>query len=146
GSLGLVLAQQTASACVPAPLTTSTVKAATLVAAGQALTAGVISAEVVALTAGGLNAMFPNKWKGALVFPLAGGVAVTGAGIWTHPVLAQKPAPPERKEKPAQPSKGGPVEVTGVLQSLDVAGGQITLGGKPGPQTFGLAREVKVIL
>jgi RNA polymerase sigma factor (sigma-70 family) len=63
GSLAAVLPQKAASACVPASVRTSTIKAVTLVAAGQAVTAGVVSARIAALTEGVLKAMLISKLK-----------------------------------------------------------------------------------
>src|SRR6516162_6135291 len=53
----------TASACLPATLVSSTVKAAILTAAGQAATNAVASAKVAVLTEGVLKVMFLTKLK-----------------------------------------------------------------------------------
>jgi hypothetical protein len=52
---------------VPTSVVSSTIKAASLFVAGQAVAAGAISVKVAALTEGVLNAMLLNKLKGALV-------------------------------------------------------------------------------
>jgi RNA polymerase sigma factor (sigma-70 family) len=67
GCLAVVLAQNAASASVPAAVASSTITAARLAAAGQATAAGVISAQVAALTEGVLKAMILNKLRGVLV-------------------------------------------------------------------------------
>ena len=61
GALALVLSQKAASACVPASVMASTIKAVTLIAAGQAAATGVISGTVAALTEGVINALLLNK-------------------------------------------------------------------------------------
>ena len=65
GAVAAALAQNVASAGVPLPLVTSTVKAASLFAAGQAAS-GAISAKVAALTEGVLKAMLMTKLKVAI--------------------------------------------------------------------------------
>jgi RNA polymerase sigma factor (sigma-70 family) len=101
GALAVVLAEQAASAGLPAALVVSTVKAASL-GAGAALTAGVVSAEVAALTEGVLKAMLLTKLKIATVVLLTVGALGIGAGVFTRPAQvngqapAQGPAPDER--------------------------------------------------
>jgi RNA polymerase sigma factor (sigma-70 family) len=70
------------SACLPAPLVSSTTKAAGAFAAGRAVPPGAISAKVAALTEGAMSAMLPTKLKIAMVL-LALGV-LTGAGALAH--------------------------------------------------------------
>src|SRR5260370_40001305 len=62
GIIATVLSQNAASASVPLPLVTSTVKAARLFAAGQAAS-GVVGAKAAALTEGVLKAMLLTKLK-----------------------------------------------------------------------------------
>jgi multidrug efflux pump subunit AcrA (membrane-fusion protein) len=66
GALAAVLSQKAASGCVPAPVMSSTIKAVTLVAAGQA-PPGLLSAQVAALTEGVMKAMLLNKLTKATV-------------------------------------------------------------------------------
>ena len=63
GSLAVLLAQESASASMPTRLIGSTAQAASLIAAGRAVTAGVVSAEVVTLTEGVLKTMLLSKIK-----------------------------------------------------------------------------------
>jgi RNA polymerase sigma factor (sigma-70 family) len=107
GSLALFLAEQGATAA-PAALVGATVQAALWCAAGKA-TAGVLSAQVAALTKGVLQAMFLTRLKIAAVVVLTLTLAGTGVGVLTYPVLAgpkdgltvQAPDPePARPEKP----------------------------------------------
>jgi RNA polymerase sigma factor (sigma-70 family) len=96
-----------ASACVPAALASSTIKAAMRIAAGQAATTGAISASVAALAEGVLHSMFLNKLKIASVVLL---VMVLLAAGGTAGLLAyrtederaepkQQPAPPKRDKE-----------------------------------------------
>ena len=80
GSLGAVLSQQAASACVPAAVCVSTIKAATLIAAGQAV-AGAISPTVAALMTGVTKAMCMMKIKSALAVLLAVGLVCGTSGL-----------------------------------------------------------------
>jgi len=79
GSLAAVLSQNAASASVPASLVSSTIKAASFLAAGQALTTGLISAKVAALMEGVLKAMLLKKLTSTLMFFTL--VAVVGLGL-----------------------------------------------------------------
>jgi RNA polymerase sigma factor (sigma-70 family) len=91
-----------ASAGLPKSLVGSTVKAATLVAAGQALTAGLVSAPVTALTEGVLNAMFLTKLKLAAVFVLLLGACGVAAGVAAYRVRASEQAGPAPVAKTAK--------------------------------------------
>jgi RNA polymerase sigma factor (sigma-70 family) len=96
GGVALLLGQ-TAGA-VPASLLSSTMKAANAFAAGLAAAAGVVPAEVVALTEGVLKAMSMNKTKTVLVGLFAAGL-LTFAGLLPS-ALPQAPSPQQNKEKP----------------------------------------------
>jgi RNA polymerase sigma factor (sigma-70 family) len=148
GAVALTLAQNTARACVPTSLAASTVKAATLVAAGHAATVGAISAPVAALTKGVLKAMFLTKLKTVLVFLLVLGFTGAGAGLLTHQVLAQKRVPEEGKEKPSfKGNPADPTEFTGLVLSVDAAKNTLTISSKQvGHQSFEVAKETKVFL
>ena len=110
GALAVVLSEKVASAGVPTSVVSSTIKAASLFAAGQ--TAGVISAKVAALTEGVVRAMFLTKIKCVLTVVLvslprwAGLLYQAQAG---EPPMAKEEQPAARKdqktgeEKPAQP-------------------------------------------
>jgi RNA polymerase sigma factor (sigma-70 family) len=79
-----------ASAAIPTALLDSTIKAALLVAAGQAATAGVVSATVAALSEGMLRTMFMTKLKIGAMALLVVGVAATGAGVLAQQGEARK--------------------------------------------------------
>jgi RNA polymerase sigma factor (sigma-70 family) len=91
GSLAAVVSPKVASAGVPTSLLSSTVKAATLVAAGQATVAGVVPASVAALTEGVIKSMMLTKLSKAVA-----GLAVLcavgfGGGLFTHCTAASQP-------------------------------------------------------
>src|SRR5262249_34839690 len=148
-ALAAALSAHGASSGVRAPLVISTVKVATLVAAGHAA-AGIIPANVAALTEGGLKAMFLTKLKIATVLLLAAGLLATAAGLLTGPALADKPA--ADAVKPAGAAREGAAresEVRGTLKAVDALQNTITLhAGKlsPAERTFGLTRDAKVLL
>jgi RNA polymerase sigma factor (sigma-70 family) len=83
GVLAMALADGTAMAAVPPALVASTIKAATLVAAGKAMAAG-ISVPVAALVEGVLEAMVMTKFKSAAVVLLAVTLLGAGAGVLTY--------------------------------------------------------------
>src|SRR5262249_53517539 len=106
-----------ASACLPATLVSSTVKAAGLFAAGQAAATGVISVKVAALTEGVMKAMFVTKMKTAIVvivmvIGLGTGVGLL-AGISRTAVVAQ-----EDKGTPL-PTEATKLRVQELIQQLN---------------------------
>jgi RNA polymerase sigma factor (sigma-70 family) len=89
GSLAGVVAGNAQAACVPAGVVWKTIKAATLVAAGQAAGAGVISAKVAGLTEGVVRAMLINKLKLAMgVVVAAVSVTALGGGLFKYGLAA----------------------------------------------------------
>jgi RNA polymerase sigma factor (sigma-70 family) len=87
GLLAAALAENGASAMAPAALMDSTLKAAALFAAGQAMTASLISAKAAALTEGVLKAMFLTKFKIGAALALALGVLGASAGVMGYRLL-----------------------------------------------------------
>ena len=100
GVLAGVLSQNAASATVPASWVSSTVKAASLLAAGQAAVAGLISVQAAALTEGLVITMLLNKLKVATIVLIA--AVVGGAGL----LYRTQAAEPEEKS----PIGGLPVD------------------------------------
>jgi RNA polymerase sigma factor (sigma-70 family) len=92
--IATVIAQHAAGAGVSPLLLSSTVRAATQFAAGQAATSGLISANVLALTKGVLAAMFLTKLKISTAVLLALAVAAVAAVVATFPAKAAQLAPP----------------------------------------------------
>jgi len=108
GTLAMVLSQQAAPASVPTSVLSSTIKAASLLAAGNA---AVISDEVAALTEGVLTAMFLNKLKSMMVVLLLI-LSGLGSGLLIVAAVAaeQKPQQPagDAKEKVVLADEGKP--------------------------------------
>jgi RNA polymerase sigma factor (sigma-70 family) len=81
GALAAVLSRDATAASVPTGLLGATAEAARHMAAGRALTAGIVSAQVITLTDGVLRAMLLSKlkavWVAVLVVSLSAGVGVT---------------------------------------------------------------------
>ncbi len=83
GALAVVLSQKAASAGVPSSAISSTIKAASFVAAGQG--AGPISVKVAALTQGVLKTMLLKRLKSVMAVALAAAaLAGVGAGLLAH--------------------------------------------------------------
>jgi RNA polymerase sigma factor (sigma-70 family) len=102
GSLATALASTTASASIPPTLADATLKAAAVLAAGQAMTAAAVSEQVAALTEGTLKAMLLAKVKVTGAALLA--VSVIGTGLLAHQALAGKQANAQQGEM--RPSAG----------------------------------------
>jgi RNA polymerase sigma factor (sigma-70 family) len=105
--LGTVLSSHAASACVPMAVVSSTIKAASLLAAGQGV-AAVVSPTVAALQSGVIKMMFVSRIKFVLAVVLVAGLVLGGAGIGSFngsTVTAQQ----EKKLeiKPVTPAKNG---------------------------------------
>jgi RNA polymerase sigma factor (sigma-70 family) len=98
GSLAAVLAQQTASASVPASVVGATIRAASLFAAGQAA-AGVISVKALALTEGVLQPMSLTRLKIATAVVL--GLGLLGIGWGMTPTRAAVPPDGTQEVVPA---------------------------------------------
>ena len=119
-ALAGLLAQQAVSASAPTSVVFSTIKAASLITAGQGAATGAISVKVAALTEGVLKTMLLTKLKIAtVVLFVASTVAVTCA------VLAKQPQPGLPKDvrakpqiKPAQPPKRDQDKLQGTWQLL----------------------------
>jgi RNA polymerase sigma factor (sigma-70 family) len=113
--LALLLTEQTAVAAAPDGLVDATVKASLPFAAGRPAT-GLVSAKVLTLTEGALNAMFLTKLKlvtGVLVAVTALGL---GAGALAYVVAAGDP-PPKNTSDDRPPSPAAP-RTSGLDQSV----------------------------
>jgi RNA polymerase sigma factor (sigma-70 family) len=89
-ALTALLGEQAMAAPLPAALVDGTLKATALVVAGNALTAGAVSAEVIALSQGALHSMVVTKLKMAAL--LAAVVALTiGASVSVYQAWAGRP-------------------------------------------------------
>jgi hypothetical protein len=110
-SLGMLLAENAASACGPSTLLFTTIRAAMLLTAGQVVG---VSAGVITLTEGVLRTMFIAKLKTATVFMC--GVAALGLG--TGGLLYQTQAGAADSPRPGQKR----IAVQGVAQGARVDG------------------------
>ena len=97
GSVAAVLSAGSASASAPPALVASTIKAASLLAAGQA--AGVVSAKVAALTEGVVKAMFVTKIKSVLAVVLVVAALAGAAGLIYQTQAGEQPK--AKEEQPA---------------------------------------------
>jgi RNA polymerase sigma factor (sigma-70 family) len=172
GALAAVLAPKAALAGVPPAVLASTIRAATAVAAGQAV-AGVIPAEVAALTEGILKTMLLSKIKAttfALLMAAVAGIlaglacgALAGEGpsqkredqtrsARPNPAEGGQPMAPERaaEQKPQEHLKeqGIRAEVRGILRFEDGSGAFLSVKparkGMPEMQVWLLYGEDKV--
>jgi RNA polymerase sigma factor (sigma-70 family) len=102
GALVTLLSQEAASACVPAAVVSSMNKAVTLASAGQAVVAGVVSAEVAPLTEGVLKAMLLSKLKVAVAVLLAVTILgwAGGALVWPSRAAENSSQPSPKGESP----------------------------------------------
>jgi RNA polymerase sigma factor (sigma-70 family) len=103
GSLAAVLAQEVASADIPAALVASTVKAAGGFAMGQTLAAGVVSAEVTILTERVLNSMFLNRVTTVAAVLLMAVALTGGTGAILSSVSGADPQQATAAEQPQPP-------------------------------------------
>jgi RNA polymerase sigma factor (sigma-70 family) len=92
GSVAAVLSAGSASASAAPDLVASTIKAASLLAAGRA--AGVVSARVAALTEGMVKAMFVARIKGVLAVVLVVAALAGAAGLIYQTQAAERPITP----------------------------------------------------
>jgi uncharacterized protein (TIGR02246 family) len=108
GALAVVLSQNVASASAPTSVVSSTIKAATSVAAGQAVTTAVVSSKVAALTEGVVKAMLLTRLKtGAVALLVTAVISVgTAALTWQPSVAAQ----PQAQDEGAPPDKANDQE------------------------------------
>jgi hypothetical protein len=116
GSLAAVLAQNVASASAPPSVVFTTIKAASLFGAGQAVAAPVISVKVAALTEGVLNTMLLTKLKIATALLLAVTALSAGAGLLAY----ARPAVQEARALKPAPAGGGAAWTD--VTELDVEG------------------------
>jgi WD40 repeat protein len=103
-----VLSHQVASAGVPTSVVSSTIKAASLFTAGQAATAGVISAKVAALTEGVLKTMLYTKLKVVVALLLVVAALSGAAGlIYQTQAAGEENEPKVAAHRKTDQEKGG---------------------------------------
>jgi RNA polymerase sigma factor (sigma-70 family) len=148
-----LMSQSAASACVSNSTISSIVNAASQMQAGNALTEGVLSAQVVALAEGVTKAMMFTKIKVVTTILLVVVSVVGGASWYAESALAQKPQPAAPKEgvKPPKPGREKPVaasEISGTVLSVDLTQHTVTIQSKSfiGGKAFEVAKDAKVLL
>jgi RNA polymerase sigma factor (sigma-70 family) len=148
GALAAVLAQQAASAGVPYSVVDSTIKAASLLAAGKAAATGAISVKVAALTEGVMKAMLFSKLRAALAVVLILGFVATGATILTCRTAAGQDDKKAAAEKPVEPAaKQEKEKETFTAWGKEVGGLQAGLGFRPGEKrVHSLGETVKLVV
>ena len=97
GLMGAVLSQQASAAVSPLVLS-STIKAVTLVAGGQAAATGGVSVTVATLTEGVLKAMLMSKLKSAAAVLLVVLVCIGGGVAVTPMVMGKQPNSPKKSD------------------------------------------------
>jgi hypothetical protein len=106
-ALSAVLLSESAALALPSSgLVDSTVKAASVIAAGQAAAAGLISAKAAALTEGVLKTMFLSKLNVAVVAFLVIGTLGIGISAQTRRTLATDPPPAGSKSALSSQDEG----------------------------------------
>jgi RNA polymerase sigma factor (sigma-70 family) len=90
-AIAALLVYNTASAQVPTSLIATTVQGAVLLAQGKALTAGLVSAEAVALATGLTHALLLTKVKIAVAGALVAAVALAGTWFLARSVIPEQP-------------------------------------------------------
>ncbi len=105
-ALAAVLSENSALASVPPSMASSTIKAAILLAAGQAAAAGLVSGEVAALTKGVLKTMLVTKIKTAMAVALTMSIVGLGGGALSYSLWAgEKAGPKGQQENPSPAGK-----------------------------------------
>jgi RNA polymerase sigma factor (sigma-70 family) len=127
GALAVVLSQSTGSAGVPAAVVSSTIKAASLCAAGNAM----MPVKVAALAEGVMKAMLFNKLKAAMAVVLVLGFVATGATILTDRTAAGQDDRKPVAEKPVEPAVKQEKEAF-TAWGKEAGGLQAGLGFRPG--------------
>jgi len=105
-----ILTEQTSLAAVPAVLATTTLKAASLIATGQAAAGGLISAQTSALTQGAITMLTITKIKVAAVV-VAAALVVTGGGVGVYHAVVK---PATGSSKPVAVAKKTPTTASKV--------------------------------
>ena len=149
-----VLSQNLASGAVPASVVSSTIKAASLCAAGQGAATGAVSVKVAAVAEGVLKTMLVSKLKSAGAVVLALGLMATGEALTFRTASAQgdrspaaektvATAPKANREGEAakKPEAGEPLDIRDMGKSdlLEAAEEAIAWGKEVGGLQMGLA-------
>jgi RNA polymerase sigma factor (sigma-70 family) len=107
GALAAVLSQNTASAVAPTAVVSSTIKAASLFAAGQAATTGAISVKVAALAEGVLKTMLLMKLKTVMGLLIVAGIVGSGVGLIAYGTARGQQSENKKGDAVAPQPEGG---------------------------------------
>src|SRR5262249_26102973 len=143
-TLAAALTRGAASSAVSVALKSNLARAAVLTAGGQAVPPGVISAQVFALTEGGMKTMLLARLRVGVLVLAAVALAATGTGLVAHQVVAagrQQPSgadganqsQPERArptDEKAQPA-GAEMHVIGTYMAKEGDGGVVNVEVRP---------------
>jgi RNA polymerase sigma factor (sigma-70 family) len=159
-AVAVALAQNAATAGVPAAVVEATVLAGGFLAAGRTAAAGVISARALTLAEGVLKTMLLTKLKiaTAVLAVLAAVAALaTGAAALSLHAPAENPPAPPAKEKQALPAKPAdqpvkehkedeprPATVSGIAMAVDAEKKTLRLANREGADTFTVAAGAKI--
>jgi hypothetical protein len=116
GALGMMLSRNLASAGVPTSVLSSTIKAASLFAAGQAMATAAVSTQVAALTDGVLKSMLLSKLRAAVVLMFALGALGICASALAQRTGARGPRPPVSRSAVPRPNEGNIKETVLALE------------------------------
>jgi RNA polymerase sigma factor (sigma-70 family) len=142
GALAAVLSQKAAPASVPPAVVSSTIQAATLVAAGQTAATGVISAKVAALTQGVLKTMLLTKLKIATAVLLVGSLIGLTAGAGVYQALAT-----EATEVPKAAAVPAPTDAMDETKTVEENGGsQLPTGPVPTQALVSLDKTGQLVI
>jgi RNA polymerase sigma factor (sigma-70 family) len=129
GSLAALISSNAESACVPAAVVWGTIKAATLLAAGHAAAAGVLSAKAASLAEGVMHAMFLSKMKTVAAAMLVGLAMVGfGGGLLKYGLAAGQAGAdgdtllPKPQQKPKKDKDDSPKLAQGQKKNEQVTG------------------------
>jgi Sigma-70, region 4 len=138
---GAAVAQDSASAAVPASLAAGSVAAAIAFARGIRPAAGTVSAEAIALAKQMLQAMAASRFKFGVALLLLLAAAGAGAGTLLRQRVAQQPDALARLDAPPDAARDGnrrsepapaPARTKGLDQTGDERGSEITVAGQVG--------------
>src|SRR5262249_29300871 len=111
-ALAAALTKRGASATVPAVLKANAARAALLTAGGQAVPAGIVSAQVAALTEGVVKTMRTARLRMGVLMLAVVGLAAVGTGLVAHQVVAAGRQQQSRADgaEPQKPERAGPAD------------------------------------
>ncbi len=140
--VGVMLSGQVSSASMPASVASTTIKAASLFAAGHAATGGVISLKAVALAEGVIKSMLLSKLKMTTAVLTAVVVLGAGAAAFTQQVgNSVNPAASQNNPGITQSSS----IVSGLVKTVDSDKDTLTVSHQ-GDKTFTVAKDATITI